>query len=219
MLPFLLLSFIEFPSKPNAILSTAYNKNPSSVLMSVSGSMGLHYGGKCHITTPNLTLTVDRKTEWCSNIGSKENKPWISYSINNKMMKLTSYAIRNGCCWYECCCIDDEHDLGYCCCELYSFSLQGSNDNITWKTIHKVEKESNLFYCTFKTYDIPGSSEAFKYIRIIQDEEKSYCPFCMQINQIEFYGTLVDSFGEYLSNEDDDESVSIIGKIRNGNQE
>ena len=218
MFSFLLyfIEFVAFPDKENAILSHALANNPNSINLASSGSIGLYYNGKCHLTYPNETLISDKKMEWCSNIGkSKEDKPWISYSLQNKKMMIKSYAIRNGCCWYGCCCIDGRTDLGVCCCELYSFSLQGSNDNITWNIIHKVEKEKDLYYCTFKTYELESTTQPFKYLRIMQDEEKPHCPLCMQINQIEFYGQTVDDFESDFTSGEDDESISIIGKIKN----
>ena len=217
-LTLIFMQFIAFPNKQNALLAKAIANDPNSIRIDVSGSMGLYYSGKCHQTNPNQTIISDKKMEWCSNIGkSKDDKPWISYSIKNKKMKLTSYAIRNGCCWYGCCCIDDKTDLGVCCCELFSFSLHGSNDNITWKLIHKVEREKDLYYCTFKTYDVDPGTEPFRYLRIVQDEQKPNCPFCMQINQVEFYGKTIDEYGvdSDFNSGDEDESVSIIGKIRN----
>ena len=210
------VKFMAFPEKNNALLTNAAKYN--SLVVDASGSIGLQYGGKCHQTYPNETTIENERLDWCSNIASKDSsdRPWISYSIKNKGMRLTGYAVRNGCCWYPCCCVDDGHIIDeFCCCRLYSFSLQGSNDNKTWTVIHSVEKDRMFDDCQFKTYEFP-QTESFKFIRLIQDEEFPGCPKCMQINQIELYGTTTDSyfFSDASEEEENDESVSIIGKIK-----
>ena len=216
---FLGLQFIAFPEKKNALLL-----NNKYVETQASGSIGLYYEGKCHQTFPNQTLQVNEKMDWCSNVAtSKDDKPWISFNIGKeKSMKLSGYSVRCGCCWYDCCCIDDGaevKDVRYCCCRLYSFSLQGSNDNKTWKTIHSIVKDKSIYYCKAVTYEFPVT-EAFRYVRFILDEEFPGCQRCMQINQIELYGEAISSpFSDSFDGDDNDESVSIIGKINKNSQE
>ena len=208
------MAFIAFPDRKDSIIS----ENIKDVVVSASGSIGFYMKGKCQQTYPNQTLTNNAYYDWCSNVGKKgEANPWISYYITGKKMKLTGYSIRNGCCRYaECCCIDDNTKLDshlYCCCALYSFALQGSNDNQTWKTIHTIEQKKNFYYCKYETYEFP-ETEFFRFVRFVQLEEYPNCPFCMAINQIEFYGSTTQSF-DYLDNIDEnEESVSIIGKIK-----
>ena len=211
---FCLLEFIAFPKKENAIF--AQTSSADSLSIESSGSMGYFYNHKCQITTPNLTLTNDEKQEWCSSIAkNKGDKNWISYSFKNKGIKLTGYSVRNGCCYYSCCCTDDSNFVDYdCCCRLYSFSLQGSNDNKTWKIIHKVEKKNDFYFCKYETYEF-HETESFRYVRFVQDEPYPGCIFCMAINQIEFYGKTANGVGSDADYEyDSDESVSIIGKVR-----
>ena len=205
----LLVEFIAFPERRDSLLSV----NWKNVRTTASGSIGLYYNGKCHQTFPNATLDNDKKNDWCSNIVNPgEPKPWITYSFDNKDMRLKGFSLRSGCCWYDCCCINDEIDVTRkCCCEIYSVSLQGSNDNITWKTIHSIQQDRSYYYCLYKTFEFP-LTESFKYVRLIQDEEYPGCPICMQLNQIEFYGELVESrFSQ--DTDENDESVSIIGKV------
>ena len=216
MFALLCLSFVAFPSRNDALLST----NNGHVKTDVSGSLGLYYNGKCHQTYGNSTLDDNSKIDWCSNIVPKDvGSPFITYYIPNKAFKLTGYSIRNGCCYYTCCCDPETgKDIFYdCCCRLYSFSLQGSNDNKTWKVIHKVENDAFIDYCEYKTYSFQ-QTESFNYVRLNMDEELPGCPRCMQINQIEFYGETVSSlFLQYPNDsiEDDlEESVSIIGKVK-----
>ena len=216
---FLFLSFIAFPERKDAIFSNL--RHDESVLVRASGSIGVYVEKKCVLTSPNASLSSISKNDWCSNIAKNNNdKPWISFSLPNKAFQLTGYSVRNGCCYYTCCCLDDSTILknSGCCCRLYSFSLQGSNDNKTWTILHNVEKAEKFYFCTFRTYEIE-SLQTYKYIRFVQEAEYPNCPFCMQINQIELYGTTVTSFDSFLNDENDEESVSIIGKINHKVQE
>ena len=214
----LVLEFVAFPDRKDALFRKADEQN-LKINVDASGSLGLFYKGKCNKTYPNQTLIIDEKLEWCSNIApSKESKPWISYNIEGRGMKITGYSIRNGCCWYACCCEDNSGQiLDYrCCCRLYSFSLQGSNDNKTWETLHSVVEDKTIWGCKSMTYELPKESKSYTFIRLVQDEEYPNCPFCMQINQIELYGSF--GYSSYVQNieqaDDDEETISIIGKVR-----
>lgn len=207
------MKYSSFPEKSNAIFSKAA-RSSDTVSIESSGSLGLYYNGKCHKTHENYTISENQDLDWCSNIASKQDeKAWIQYSLPNKAIKIQSYSLRNGCCRYACCCVDDNTDVNYCCCNLYSFSLLGSNDNKTWNVLHKVEKDEKFHYCEFKTYELNNPSEAYKYIKLVQDEEYPGCPRCMQINQIEFYGETVSARDYFLDTNDDEESISIIGRV------
>lgn len=216
-LVFMGMEFIKFPQKKNSIFASMSDIN-NRVNVAASGSIGYRdSNGKCIQTNPNETLHENEDMDWCSNIAktkNKEDNPWISFQIKNKMMKLNGYSVRSGCCRYICCCLDDRN-VDACCCELYSFSLQGSNDNKTWKTIHKVEKDPKFWNCKVNTYEFP-MTEAYTFVRFVMDDQKSYCERCMALNQIEFYGETIDSLNPNFSDLDNDgeESVSIIGKLR-----
>ena len=202
------------PSRSDGILQKALDQ----VIVSASGSLGFFYDdGKCRETQPNTTLTEGDRLEWCSNAPPKnEGQPWISYSISNKAMKLTGYSVKNGCCYYSCCCVPATGEIidGHCCCELYSYSLQGSNDNKTWTVIHSVEKDRDFPFCHVKTFEFP-QTQSFDFIRFVLDEQRDYCPNCMQINQFELYGETVNSNSLlYGDLEENDESISIIGKVK-----
>ena len=218
-LMFYFLSFVAFPPRNDAIFEN--NKN-SEIKLDASGSLGLFYNNKCHMTLPNQTITFNKQLDWCSNIVSRgsTDMPWISYTIPGKLMKISAFSVRNGCCYYSCCCTETNGVIDYgCCCILYSFSILGSNDNKTWVTLKKVEKLKDFWSCKYLTFDIENNKNAFKYIKLRLDEGYPGCPICMQINQIEFYGETVYSGDQYQSFEDNenDESVSIIGKISNKN--
>ena len=220
MFYFILLQFISFPSREDSIIHKENNNNQNNIIVQSSGSLGVYYDKKCHQTSPNQTLVEDRKHDWCSNIGTANGpNPYITYSVKGKSMRIKGYSIRNGCCWYYCCCLDDNtvYDDIYCCCDLYSFSLLGSNDNSTWKTIHHVEKDNKFYRCLYKTYEFE-LTQPFKYVKLQLDEEYPKCLKCMQINEIDLYGeTVPDAFSyEYNENEEED-TISIIGKVRKEN--
>ena len=213
----ILMEYVAFPERKDSIFAKT---ELSEIGVTASGSMGLYYEGKCHQTFPNETLSADKKMDWCSNIAkSDEDKPWISYNLKDKAMKIKGFSVRNGCCWYGCCCVDDNTRITdvECCCVLVGFSLQGSNDNSTWKVIHKVDEVNNFYPCTFRTYEF-AETEPFRYIRFVQERQVKGCQFCMQLNQLELYGSTIHSSYSNEDIDENDESVSIIGKIRASNE-
>jgi hypothetical protein len=209
------VKFTPFPERKDAIFA---NENKKLIEVKTSGSIGLYYGGKCHKTYGNNTISPEEEDEWCSNIvRDKGGNPWIAYSIKGKQMKVSKYAVRNGCCKHVCCCDDDiSITEETCCCMLYSYSLLASNDNITWTTLHKVEKDMSFDFCGTKEFELNEVSKPFTFIKFQMDQEYPGCLICMQINQIELYGNVVSSgFTQFGENYDDDEeSISIIGRIR-----
>ena len=224
ILSFLFMEYVALPSRSDAIFA---NIQSNKLNIYSSGSIGLYFQGKCHKTNPNYTLIDDEMQDWCSNVVKRENpkqeisndqKPFVTFNIQNKAFQLNSYAIRSGCCRRICCCIDDGTFLGDegCCCRLYSFSLLGSNDNKTWITLHSVNSERNLRICEARTYEIQNQKQSFRFIRFQMDGEWPGCPFCMQLNQIEFYGSTIHTgyYEDYEYEESEEEAVSIIGKIR-----
>ena len=150
-------------------------ENKKLIYAESSGLIGLYhyFDGKCVNTYPNETLISSEMNEWCSNIGKgKDDNPWIQFSIKGKQMRVSSYAIRNGCCRYPCCCTEDGTIRdAECCCRLYSFSLLASNDNKTWTLIHKVERENKFYYCLTKEYQLEQQTIPYTYFRLTLDEE------------------------------------------------
>ena len=209
----LFVTFVPLPERPDALLASSIN----TVEIESSGSLGLYMSdSKCRPTYPNNTLISERRSDWCSNVANDDSdKPWISFRIPKKSMKINSYAVRNGCCDYLCCCnMENGKPLGaYCCCRLFSFSLLGSNDNKTWTIIHKVEKDESIKRCEVKTFNI-NVDQSYSFIKFVMDKETPGCLRCMQINQIEFYGSLNDEFATSFEHEEDDETISIIGKVK-----
>ena len=73
--------FVAFPNRKDAILQST-SKSKREIAVTSSGSLGIHYGGKCHKTFPNITLNDNEREDWCSNVGKDpSDKPWVSYEI------------------------------------------------------------------------------------------------------------------------------------------
>lgn len=199
----------------NSILKRAFPQN--KVEYYVSGSSMQMINGSRSLTKPQYAFDqMEKKYDWCSNCPrSYDEHPWIILGVKNQIMKLNGYFIRAGCCTDlssdACCCIDADY---YCCeCCLYSWSFQISNDNITWKTVHKVESDRDLRRCKEKTYTFSETYSA-KFARLIQDKPCPGDPPCIALNKIELIGTYDDDsnlYGDGFENDEDD--VSIIGHI------
>ena len=208
MFSLLFYEIIPFHERKDNILKSNFD----DVVVTASGSIGQYYNDSCHQTNPIHAIDDQfRKIDWCSNMNkTNTDYPWLVVSLKSKKMVLTGYAIRSGCCYYDCCCTENGKRI-FCCCDLYSWSLQGSNDNVTWVTIHKVEADKKFYDCANRYYDIVNHNRAFKYIRLIQDQPWPGCNYCICINKMELYGH-TDSM--VMDTEDDNEDVSIIGKIK-----
>ncbi|EAX92343.1 hypothetical protein TVAG_444790 [Trichomonas vaginalis G3] len=185
-----------------------------------SGSSKQFINGTLQTTKPEYPINqINKKYDWCSNCGrSYSEHPYAIYTLKNKMMNINGYYLKAGCCGdieSECCCYED---ASYCChCCLYSWSLQISNDNKTWKTIHKVEKDYDLRRCRDKTFKF-SEQHTCRYVRLIQDEPCPGDPPCIGLNKIELIGSIEgisDFVSEEIENEEDD--VSIIGHISKNN--
>ena len=218
MILILLVKFIAFPKRDDSIFQKQTQKE--NIQVSASGSLGFYYHGKCHMSYPNETLISNEENEWCSNIAETPDKmPWITYSLKNHRMRLTGYSLRNGCCppMHHYCCCDETGEIidsdGICCCRLYSFSLQGSNDNKTWKTIHSVEKKTDFYLCKYEIYEFP-KTESFQFIRLILNQEFPGCPRCLTINEVDLLGETIPFTNSFEYDEENEESVSIIGKVK-----
>ncbi|EAY03222.1 hypothetical protein TVAG_421100 [Trichomonas vaginalis G3] len=204
-------------TESNSILRQSYKYG--MVEYSTSGSASQRINGTIQLTKPEYAFDqVEKKYDWCSNCGRhSKDLPWITFSIKNSKMHINGYFLKAGCCGdkdvTECCCIDETY---YCCfCCLYSWSLQISNDNITWKTVHKVEKDYDMKIGKEKVYKFSEAHTA-KYVRLIQDEACPGEPPCIALNKIELIGTIdgnpyVDDLSDQFGSDEDD--VSIIGHI------
>lgn len=198
--------------KIEGIFTKYYNEK--AILVHSSGSSRQEINGTLVYTKPEYTIyPFDKKYDWCSN--SDKKPQWISFSIRNHFIKLNGYFLRAGCCYHNCC-INNEIENGCC---LYSWSLQISNDNISWKEIHKVNKDYEMKFCNEKSYKLDKTYTA-RYIRIIQNEPCVKDSNCMSINRFEILGDLEkdtefpDKFDESF---EDEEDISVIGHLSKNN--
>ncbi|EAY07393.1 hypothetical protein TVAG_205010 [Trichomonas vaginalis G3] len=197
----------------NAILKRAYREK--AIEFYASGVSSQRINGTIQPTKPEYAFDqIDKRYDWCSNCGKHQKDfPWIIFSIKNHIMNLEGYFLKAGCCYDGCCCYDESKRCCECC--LFSWSFQISNDNITWKTIHKVERDYELHHCREKTFKFTEVHKA-KFARLIQDETCYGDPPCIALNKIELIGNyeggmpIVNDPGEIENDEDD---VSIIGHI------
>lgn len=202
----------ELITEHNSILKRAYKED--AVEYFASGSSHQKINGSLHLTKPTYAFDgIEKRYDWCSNCGkTKDDMPWLTLGVKNRIMHLDGYYIKSGCCYYGCCC--EEGKYCYECC-LYSWSFQISNDNITWRTIHKVEKDYDMRYCKDKAFKF-SETYTCKYARLVQDETCYGDPPCIALNKFELLGTVEHTAGaidQELSDISDDEDVSIIGHI------
>ncbi|EAX96415.1 hypothetical protein TVAG_493570 [Trichomonas vaginalis G3] len=207
-----------------SIFKVAYSEK--IIKIEVSGSSKQYINGSKKMTQPEYAIYPwDKNYDWCSNCYHEySKKPWITFSLINKQFKFNGYFVRNGCCYYNGCCCDDDF-YGCIDCYMYSWSLQISNDNKTWTTVHQIEKDSDKDNCKSREYKFDKTYTA-RYVRLIQDAPFPGYPPCFAINRFDLFGTIVNDDGslsdgnadDFVSYHDDDDDVSIIGHIsKNGN--
>ena len=204
MLLFSLFSLRSFPvnSKLDGFFKNMYSPDIVKAYASGSRFCWINDLKKDILTKPENILDPQEKYEWCSNFNSSKNdKPWLSFELLKSSFTLKGYSIKSGCCYYSS-----------CCCKIFSWSIQGSNDNKTWSTIHKQEKNEALNNCQVQTFSF-SNNKSYKFIRIIQDEPQPRCWYCMDISRLEIYGDYNNDEYFSIDETDSDEEVSIIGKV------
>lgn len=210
---FFFFSF-SLSTDPSGIFSKHFHEK--SIIIEASGSTKQDINGSRQLTKPEYAVYPwVKRYDWCSNVGkSYDVHPWIAFGIKKRKMKINGYFMRSGCC-YEGCCCEDDYGCFVCC--IYSWSLQISDDNITWTEIHKVEKDYSMRQCNQKTYKLDQEYVA-SYVRIMQTEACPGWPPCIALNKIEFLGETIEDGIEkedFISFHDDDDDISIIGHIEN----
>ena len=175
----------------NGIFDKVYKEN--IINYHVSGSSKQYINGTKQVTKPEYAIYPwEKKYDWCSNCArSYDNMPYITFSLTNKLFKFNSYYIKCGCCDNDCCCDDDYYNYCFDCC-LYSWTLQISDDNKTWKNVHKVDSDATMIRCAEKSYELESTYTA-RYVRLIQDRPCPGYPPCIALNRFEFFGDAVNS--------------------------
>lgn len=205
---------ISLASDIKGIMSEHFNDKELVINASGSSSQGIN--NSIQPTKPEYSIYPWNKDyDWCSTIEkSYDNKPFIAYTLKKRKFKFNGYFIRTGCCYEDCCCIMDGYGCYDCC--LYSWNLQISDDNKTWKDVHRVEKDDTMRRCKEKSFKL-DQEYAAKYVRIIQMQPCPGFPPCMAINRFELFGEAIPEDFDFVSYHDDDDDVSIIGHISRNN--
>ena len=200
MLFLLFIQNFPFNKQFNGVFKNTYN--PADVSAVASSSIECYFSslGKDILTNPVSVIDPEDNLEWCSKVNeSKNDYPWIEVIFHNKKLSMTGYSVKSGCCY-----------ANDCCCMIYSWSLLGSNDNKTWTKLHSVAKNKELRRCRNESFSF-NEKGSFSMFKFIQDEPEPECWYCLNLNRLEFYGTLNEGAGEEIANEDE---VSIIGRVK-----
>ena len=157
---------------------------------------------KDFLTKPESVIDPQDKLELCSNINkSKNDRQFLATVFEGRKLALSGYSIRSGCC---------EYLSSRSCYLIYSWSILGSNDNRTWTKIHSVEKDKEHEDCKEKSFKV-GEKGSYSMFKIVQDEPEPRCWYCMNINKLKFYGSMSESDGDVVLNDDE---ISIIGRVK-----
>ena len=201
MLIYLFIREFPFNDKFDGVFKNTYNEGDVSVVASGSSECFFHSLGKDILTKPESVIDPEDKLEWCSNFNrSKTDYPWIAAIFKDRKFTMSGYSIKSGCCELA----------SVCCCNIYSRSILGSNDNKTWSKLHTVEKDKTFRKCEEKTFKV-NEKGSYSMFKLIQDEPLPGCWFCMSISKLEFYGSSNNDKGNEIPNEDE---VSIIGRLK-----
>ena len=179
------------------------------VSVSASGSYYVYSQAKMSDveSKPENCVDPNAELEWCSNYDhKKEMKPWLLLTFNKSKVKLDGYSLGSGCCVYST-----------CCCKMYTWQLQGSNDNETWDILHNDKNNNEFGFCLNKEFKIE-SNKWYKMIKLIQLDAENNCPTCISLRKIELFGE-IESDEAWQNVEDADENeVSIIGKVKKSSE-
>lgn len=201
MLVCLFLRYFEINDNFNGIFKTTYIENFTRVEASGSGLCYDKNLRKDIRTKPENCVDPESKLDWCSDMDfERKRMPWLLISLKEKFVKISGYSMKLGCCEY-----------GYCCCRIHSWKLEGSNDNKTWSLLHEGVRDKDYKDCDQKTFQTKEGT--YSMFRLSQTEPWPDCPSCIFINKIELFGELLESEYSRPSIVDNDEEVSIIGKV------
>ena len=154
------------------------------------------------LNSPSDAINPNSYLEFCTKYLDREQ--WFSVVLADKQLLMSSYAIQLGCCNF--------YDT--CCCNLYSWILEGSNDNRTWYIIDKKERVNDFTKCENKEFKIPSNTQKFSHFRFTQKEPQPGCKSCIGLKRMEFFGKLYD-FQALIEDEQYlDTEVSIIGHLK-----
>ena len=214
----LFFSFFPFFSKSYkpGVISALYKLGKISVFS--TGSTKICANEDWHMTTAEFAIDPSYgknshldSYDWCSTCNkSQDDQQFIGLHFQNTYIRIERYMIKNGCISNSCYCQETY------CCSLYSWELQGSIDNSTWNTLHRVNGE-RLDPCEEKVYNLEGKKGLYSFFRLQHVGSMPGCWSCFTLNKLELYGDITDSDLVLKSPMDDlDDSEEI--NLTNGNE-
>ena len=173
------------------IISSLYKSGKVSVFSSGSGKIWAdedwHQTKAENAIDPNYGKNQPHYGyDWCSSCNETlEDTPSIGIEFLNSYIRVEKYVIRNACVENGCYCQETY------CCSLYSWELQGSVDNSTWNTLHRVNGE-RLYPCEEKVYSLDGKKGLYSFYKLVHVGSLPGCWSCFTFNKLEFYGEITD---------------------------
>ena len=206
---FLLIRKFPFNEKFEGFFYHTYKESIASIECSGSNQFWNRSLKRDILTNPNFAINPEENNlEWCSNFNkTKTDYPWLMFNFGKQKFNVIGYSLKLGCC-----------DYFSCCCLLYSWSLEGSNDNKTWTKIHQLEKQSDFDFGDVRSFKVDNLNKFYQYIRLKQDQPHPSCWYCIGLARMEIYGDLLtDEYSEMGDDINDNDEVSIIGKVTKHN--
>ena len=110
---------------------------------------------------------------WYSN---NEKNSWIQFDFKTRSISLKSYSLRS-------------------CNGPKSWKIEGSNDMNTFTLIDQRNNPNDFKHCEYvnQHYNVNGSQDQFRYIRITQGDEGGHNAHCFWLERVEFYGSLYET--------------------------
>ena len=187
---FCFLIFFSFSYQPG-VLAKLYKTG--NINITSSGAVPIWFDEDWHATSAQFAVDPSKagknglKYDWCTKCNkTAEDKQFIILDFIDKFVRIESYYIRNGCVPNSCYCNENQ------CCGLQSWELQGSVDDVTWNTLHTVNK-ANLSLCEEREFEIGSKKGVYRYVKLVQLAATDGCWSCFSINNIEINGVLIDN--------------------------
>ena len=124
--------------------------------------------------TPSNVLKIDNSYWWSEN----DKNSWIQFDFKTRSVSLKSYSLRS---YYG----------------PKSWKIEGSNDMNTFTLIDQRNNPNDFKYGEYvnQHYNVNGSQDQFRYIRITQGDEGGHHPnnHYFWLTRVEFYGNLFET--------------------------
>lgn len=159
----------------SARISPARLSVSSSLVSSGGTASANHYVGAPWNEAPEHAFDGNTATKWCGNADGTSPKAWLRYDFAGE----ASYVVDR----YV---ITTAHDIPDR--DPRAWRLRGSNDGITWTTLHTVADEPSRARLTPAEYTVPvGSRAAYRLYELAVDATAGGA--MVQLAELELYGT------------------------------